>query len=82
MEGIGCARIEAIVSSQSRGAYGRAATILGALAECRLLMRSANEATSLVRELVQVKFPRHNAFRKEVKRVLENAPLLRDLRLS
>lgn len=80
-ERLGCQRVEAIVSSQSRGAYDRAAQVLGALAECRVCMKTEGEAASLVREFVQVKFPRHTAFRKEVKRVVESSDLLKPLRI-
>ncbi|NTV43027.1 MAG: hypothetical protein HGA63_06970 [Syntrophobacteraceae bacterium] len=80
-ETIGRDRIETIVSSQSRGAYDRAAQVLGALAECKVCMKAGNDAKSLVREFVQVKFPRHHAFRKEVKRVVDRSSLLKGLQM-
>lgn len=80
-ERLGGQRIEAIVSSRSRGAYDRAAQVLGALAECRVHIQTGSEAASLVREFAQVKFPRHHAFRREVKQVMERSNLLKPLRI-
>ena len=77
---VGRDRAEYIVSNQRRNAYDRAARALGALAECYVLANERDKAKSLLHEFIQVKFPRHRAFQAEVKRVVGNSPLLRDLR--
>lgn len=76
---IGRVRVEAIVSGQHRGAYDRAARVLGALAEYYILAKEKDKARSLLHEFVFVKFPRHNAFRREVKSVAAGSALIKDL---
>jgi hypothetical protein len=76
---IGRARIEAIVSGQHRNAYDRAARVLGALSEYYALANDKDKARSLMHEFVFVKFPRHNAFRREVKVVASCSTLVQDL---
>ncbi len=76
---IGRDRIERIVSNQRRGAYDRAARVLGALAECCLVLGEREKAASLIKEFVHVKFKRHHAFRSEVKRVMAGSALLKGL---
>ena len=78
---IGRARIEAIVSAQHRGAYDRAASVLVALAEYCLLTKGSDKARSLVNEFVNVKFPRHRAFRKEVQNATSRSTLIKELRV-
>jgi hypothetical protein len=74
-------RVESIVTGQHRKAYDRAARTLGALAECYVVSNERDKAKALLHEFTQVKFPRHRAFRDEVKRVVGNSPLLRELRV-
>jgi hypothetical protein len=81
-ERIGCDRVERIVSGKRRRAYDRAAQVLGALAEYHVLSNARDKALSLLNEFLQVKFPRHRAFRTEAKHVMEGIELLRDLRVS
>ena len=78
---IGRERIEAIVSGQHRGAYDRAARVLAGLAEYYLLSNEMDKARSLLHDFLFVKFPRHNAFKREVKAVTSGSTLIRDLRL-
>ncbi|MHC1729086.1 MAG: hypothetical protein AB9866_24335 [Syntrophobacteraceae bacterium] len=75
------ARIEGIVGGKHRGAYDRAARALGALTEYYILANQKEKARSLLHEFVSVKFPRHNAFRREVKNVVSGSPLIKDLRV-
>lgn len=79
-EKIGHNRVEHIVSGQHRGAYDRAAMVLGALGEYFVASSAAEKAFSLLNEFLRVKFPRHHAFRSEVKRVVGQSTLLKDLR--
>ncbi len=79
-DGIGRSRIEQIVSNKHRGAYDRAACVLGALAEYYVLSNRKDKALSLLNEFLKVKFPRHHAFRSEVKGVIGGSPLLKELR--
>jgi hypothetical protein len=81
-ERVGRERIEAIVSNQHRGAYNRAAQVLTALAECRAARDDKAKAESLVKEYIRVKFPRHTAFRSEVKRAVGESALLRGMRIA
>jgi hypothetical protein len=73
--------VQKIVSNQHRGAYNRAARVLGALAECYLVLGEKERAVSLVNEFVHAKFKRHHAFRSEVKHVVAGSVLLKDLRM-
>jgi hypothetical protein len=70
-------RVEQIVSQQHRNAYDRAAGSLGALAECYVYIQKKDDAISLVSEFVRTKFPRHSAFRAEVKKVVAGSALLK-----
>lgn len=78
---IGRGRVEAIVSGRHRGAYDRAACVLGALAEYCFVSNGAESARTLLHEYVFMKFPRHHAFRREVKKVASGSTLLKDLRV-
>jgi hypothetical protein len=78
---IGRDRVEAIVSEKHRGAYARAARVLGALTEFYVLSGERDKAVSLLHEFVFEKFPRHRAFRAEVKSVAAGSPLVKDLRV-
>jgi hypothetical protein len=77
---IGRDRVHSIVANQHRGAYNRAAQVLGALAECCLVLGERERASSLLNEFVHVKFRRHHAFRSEVKCVVAGSVLLKELR--
>jgi hypothetical protein len=81
-ERLGRDRVESIVSNQHRGAYERAAMVLGGLAECYVLSRESDKAKSLLKEFIDIKFPRHRAFRAEVKRLVGESVLLRGLRVT
>jgi len=78
---IGRDRIDAIVSAKHRGAYARAARVLGALAEFYTLSDEREKARSLLHEFVFVKYPRHYAFRAEVKSVAAGSTLIKELRV-
>ena len=82
VEQIGRHRIEAIVSSQKHpGAYDRAARVLAGLAKYYILANEKDKARSLLHEFLFVKFPRHNAFRREVKSVASGSALIQELRV-
>jgi len=80
-EKIGRDRIDYIVSNKHRNAYGRAASTLGALAECLILTNRENEAQRLVEGFYSEKFSRFSAFRREVKAVFQRSEPLRTIRL-
>ncbi len=80
-ERIGRERVERIVSAKHRGAYDRAARVLCALGETFILSNAREKAHSLFNEFLRVKFPRHHAFRTEVKHVVGKSVLLKDLRV-
>jgi hypothetical protein len=77
---IGRGRVEAIVSGLNLGAYDRAAGVLGALAEYYFISNGVERARSLLHEYAFMKFPRHHAFRREVKNVASRSALLKVLR--
>ncbi len=76
---IGCNRINHIVSNKHRAAYSRAAEVLGALAECYLLLGDRNKADNILRDFYEIKFKRYSAFRDEVKQVMKSSELLKGL---
>jgi hypothetical protein len=80
-EKIGRKRIDHIVSNKHRNAYGRAASTLGALAECLILTDRKDEARSLVETFYHDKFSRFSAFRREVKAVFQRSDFLRTIQL-
>ncbi len=69
-------RIDAIVSNKHRGAYDRAAQVLGALAECCIVTGNRRKGRDLVVEFRNRKYNRHSAFRREVDRVVASSALL------
>ena len=73
---VGRKRIEHIVSNQHRGAYDRAAEVLGALAECFLLNGQDEEAWAIIDEYRNRRYNRHRAFREELDRVIASSTLL------
>ena len=76
-EKIGESRIDSIVSKQYRRAYGRAAQVLGSLAETLIAMGNEKKALALLRRYYHEKYNRHRAFRREVKSVVAGSALLR-----
>jgi len=76
-EEIGRKRIERIVTHKHRNAYGRAAHVLGALAETFVAQGRRDAARDLYREYCHERFPRHRAFRSEVDGVVSRSPMLR-----
>ena len=74
-------RVEQIVSNQHRNAYDRAARAMGAVAECYVHLNKKDNAIRLLNEFIRIKFPRHSAFRAEVKRVVNGSALLKSLQL-
>lgn len=80
-EQIGRKRIDHIVSNKHRNAYSRAASTLGALAECLILLDQEDAAHRLVAAFYSDKFSRFSAFRREVKAVFQRSELLKAIRL-
>ena len=66
-------RVDGIVSNQHRGAYNRAAQLLVAVCEVRLLREEVNPFALLHKYLK--KYPRHSAFHGEVRGALNEAKL-------
>ena len=78
-EHIGCARIDHIVSNKNRGAYDRAALTLGALCEYYVLASDMPMARNLMHGFISEKYPRHTAFRNEVKSVIARSGPLKQI---
>lgn len=78
-EHIGCARIDHIVSNQHRGAYGSAALTLAALCEHYVLASDVPMARNLMRGFAREKYPRHTAFRNEVKDAISRSGPLKQI---
>ncbi len=76
-EKIGNSRIDGIVSNKHRGAYNRAAQILGALAETYIAMGNEKKALQVLNHYYNEKYNRFSAFRREVKSVVAGSPVLR-----
>jgi len=66
-------RIDAIVSAQHRGSYGKAARLLAAIYEMRLYRNE--EAPSQIVYTYTAKYPRHTAFKAELRSALAEARL-------
>jgi hypothetical protein len=79
-KGIGTDRIEHIVSNQHRGAYDRAALVLGALAEAYAAQKKTRQAKEILQYYYSEKYKRYSAFRREVKAVVSRSSLLRRLK--
>jgi len=75
-EKIGKRRIDGIVSKQHRGAYERAAQVLGCLAESYIAIGNEKRAQALVHYYYHEKYKRYSAFRREVKSVMEGSAAL------
>ncbi|MCP4574773.1 MAG: hypothetical protein GY846_00595, partial [Deltaproteobacteria bacterium] len=76
-EKIGNSRINGIVSKQRRGAYDKAAQVLGALAETYIAVGNKEKAVALLHHYYHEKFNRHSAFRREVQSVVTGSEMLR-----
>ncbi len=76
---IGRNRVDGIVSNTHRGAYDRAAWVLGSLAEVHAARGDVEKAASLLHEYCKEKYNRHIAFRREVKGVVSESMLLRQM---
>ena len=75
---IGKRRIEHIVSNKHRRAYGRAAKVLGSLAEAYLTMGKKAQAVKILHTYYTEKYSRFSAFRREVKAVVMGSDMLRN----
>jgi DNA primase large subunit len=78
-EKIGKNRIEHIVSNKHRRAYARAAQVLGSLAEAYTTMGQKNKAVKILHKFYNEKYNRFSAFRREVKAVVTDSNLLKNL---
>lgn len=78
---IGRDRIGHIVSNKHRGAYARAAQVMGALLETWSVVAEKDKAMDLFTSFYHEKFNRFSAFRKEVKRVVSQSRVLKNLNL-
>jgi len=76
---IGRKRVDDIVSNTHRGAYGRAAMVLGSLAEVFAAKGETKTAQNLFRECCKQKYNRHTAFKREVRSVIAGSRLLKTL---
>jgi hypothetical protein len=76
---IGRKRIEEIVANKHRGAYDRAAEVLGSLAECYLLNGDEKKGREIIDEYRNQRFNRHSAFRRELDSIIASSGLLRNL---
>jgi hypothetical protein len=63
-------RVNAIVSNQRRGSYGKAAVLIAACAEVLRLRGKGKEADALLDD-VRNRFPRHRAFQAELKAAVQ-----------
>jgi tetratricopeptide (TPR) repeat protein len=77
-EKIGNGRIDHIVSNKHRNAYGRAAQVLGSLAETYASMGQKSKAVKILHKYYNEKYNRFSAFRREVKAVVMGSGLLRN----
>ncbi len=80
-EKVGREGIDRIVSQKRRNAYDQAASILGALTECLILLGRREEGQRLVEIFYFEKYNRFSAFRREVKSVFQRSEPLRRIRL-
>lgn len=75
---IGRNRVDNIVSNQHRGAYKRAASVLGVLAEIHAAKGDKEKAAILIHEYCKGKYNRHIAFKREVKTMISRSRLLQN----
>ena len=76
---IGEKRVNHIVSGKQRTAYARASKVLAALAESLAVIGRKGEAQALLQDYCKVRYNRHVAFRKEVKRAVGQSAILRGM---
>ena len=76
---IGRKRVDDIVSNTHRGAYDRAAMVLGSLAEVFIAKGETKTAQNLFHEFCKQKYNRHTAFKREVRSVIAGSRLLKTL---
>ncbi|WP_227003921.1 hypothetical protein [Salicibibacter halophilus] len=67
-------RIDAIVGSQKRGSYHKAAKILVAMAETLASRGTVQDGNDFI-EKYRLKYPRHSAFKKELTNALQESEL-------
>jgi hypothetical protein len=79
---IGQSRIEHIVSNKQRGAYDRSAQVLGSLMETYSIIGEKSKAKDMFTSFYHEKFNRFSAFRKEVKLVVSQSQVLKNLKLQ
>jgi hypothetical protein len=76
---IGKKRVDDIVSRTHRGAYHRAAMVLGSLAEVFIAKGETQIAQDLFHEFCKQKYNRHTAFKCEVRSIIDGSKLLKTL---
>ena len=81
-EKIGKSRIDHIVSNKHRGAYERAAQVLGSLAETYAALGQTSKAIKILHKYYNEKYNRFPAFRREVKAVVMGSDLLKTVGFS
>jgi len=81
-EKIGQRRVDHIVSNKHRGAYERAAQVLGSLAETYAAMDQTSKAIKILHKFYNKKYNRFPAFRREVKAVVTGSDLLKNCGFS
>lgn len=79
---IGKKRVDNIVSNQHRGAYERAASALGVLAEVHAAQGDKEKAANLIHKYCKEKYNRHIAFKREVKIMISRSRLLQDVGIT
>lgn len=77
--GIAERRIDHILTNKHRRAYGRAAEVLGALAEYYVIQNDPSKAAALLREHRDKKYNRFPAFKQELRDVLGSSKVLKNL---
>lgn len=75
-ERIGRRRIDHIVTNKYRNAYGRAAEVLGALAECWAVDGKTEKSRGIIEEFRNQKYNRFTAFKREIDQVIGNSGIL------
>ena len=73
---LGERRVVRILKNQHRNAYGRAALVLGGLAETLATGGEIEKAQKLLREYCRVLFTRHTAFHREIKAAIGRSKIL------
>lgn len=79
---IGEGRIDHIVGNKHRNAYGRAAQILGCLAETHAAMGSPDKAKKTIYMYYNEKYKRYSAFKREVRTVVNHSVMMKEFGIS